>query len=61
MSLNEKDITPRNNQGYCHGYWEYYHSNGVLWFKGNYIYDQKDGLFIWLGEDGITDNIEFYV
>ena len=33
----KEDITPRNEKGQRHGYWERYWSNGKLWHKGNYI------------------------
>ena len=35
--MKTKDITPYNEKGERHGYWEYYHSNGQLSYKGNYV------------------------
>jgi antitoxin component YwqK of YwqJK toxin-antitoxin module len=26
-----------NTEGNREGYWEYYHNNGTIWFKGNFI------------------------
>ena len=26
-----------NEQGQKHGYWEFYHENGQLWYKGDYL------------------------
>ena len=41
--MKSKDITPYNEQGKRHGYWEYYHKNGQLWFKGNYVNGNRHG------------------
>ena len=38
-----KNIESYNDKGERHGYWEEYHSNGKLWYKGNYINDKYDG------------------
>ena len=38
-----KDITPYNDNGKRHGYWEYYHYNGNLVFKGNFVNGNKHG------------------
>jgi antitoxin component YwqK of YwqJK toxin-antitoxin module len=36
--MKNKDITPRNEQGESHGYWEwYYFDNGQLCYKGNFV------------------------
>ena len=32
-----KNIEPINDKGQRHGYWEYYHPNGTLMYKGNYV------------------------
>jgi antitoxin component YwqK of YwqJK toxin-antitoxin module len=29
--------------GLKEGYWEWYHDNGKLYIKGNYISDRRDG------------------
>jgi len=33
---SDKDISPFNNKGEPHGYWEVYRTNGELWFKCNF-------------------------
>ena len=38
-----KDITPYDNNGKAHGYWELYHPNGKLAYKGNYIHGLRHG------------------
>lgn len=37
------DKSPRNKQGLCHGYWEIYHKNGNLFYKGNFINNKEEG------------------
>ena len=37
-----KDITPRNNKGEQHGYWEYYYK-GNLWYKCFFQNDKRVG------------------
>jgi antitoxin component YwqK of YwqJK toxin-antitoxin module len=39
----KKDITPKNNQGQPHGYWEQYWSDGQLDYKGSYNNGKRDG------------------
>ena len=34
--MNNKDITPINNKGQKHGYWEIYWVNGDINYIGNY-------------------------
>jgi antitoxin component YwqK of YwqJK toxin-antitoxin module len=41
--MKNKNITPYNENGEEHGYWEYYWSNGNLWYKGNYVDGKKHG------------------
>ena len=38
-----KDLKPKNEKGEKHGCWEKYHSNGQLWYKGNYNNGKQDG------------------
>jgi len=38
-----EDITPYNNKGQRHGYWEWYFFNNLLTFKGNYFNGNKIG------------------
>ena len=48
----KKDITPFNEEGEPHGYWESYYSNGQLYYKGNYVNGEKNGYWevYYLGE-----------
>jgi antitoxin component YwqK of YwqJK toxin-antitoxin module len=41
--MNPKDITPCNDQGKRHGYWERYYTNGQLYYKGNFVDGIKHG------------------
>jgi len=44
--MKTKDIQPINEKGERHdehGYWEHYHYNGQLWFKGNYVDGNRHG------------------
>jgi len=38
-----KDITPRNDKGEQHGYWEYYYFGQTLWYKCFYHNGKKVG------------------
>ena len=38
-----QDKKPRNENGFAHGYWERYHHNGNLWFKGEFINGKRHG------------------
>jgi len=38
-----KDITPRNDKGQQHGYWEVYYHNGQLMFKSFYHNGKRVG------------------
>lgn len=31
-----KDITPRNDKGQLHGYWEWYNGSDNPWYKGSW-------------------------
>jgi len=39
----KNDITPHNDKGQAHGYWERYYSNGNICYKGNYLNGDKIG------------------
>jgi antitoxin component YwqK of YwqJK toxin-antitoxin module len=41
--MKNKDITPYNENGNPHGYWERYYSNGNLGYKGNYVDGKQHG------------------
>jgi len=38
--------------GQRHGYWEEYHSNGKLIFRGNYINGKRNGYWEWYYYNG---------
>ena len=42
MKIN---LTPSNNKGQPHGYWEKYWLNANIWYKGNFINGKKYGLW----------------
>ena len=48
----KKDITPFNEEGEPHGYWEIYYPSGKLWFKGNYVNGKQDGYWEWYHSNG---------
>lgn len=43
--LLSKDITPYNDNGEMHGYWEEYFNNGKLKYTGTYVNGKKHGSF----------------
>lgn len=43
--MGKKDITPINEKGERHGYWELYYSNGNIWIKRDYVNGIAHGLF----------------
>ena len=55
--MKNKNITPRNENGKPHGYWEYYHSNGKLWVKGNYVNGNRHGYW----EEWYDNQINYYI
>jgi hypothetical protein len=52
---NEK--RPRNKIGEPHGYWEEYHTDSVLFFKGNYIDGKRIGYWEWHDSDLFANSI----
>jgi len=38
-----KNITPRNDKGQQHGYWERYYNDGKLWYKGFFHNNKQVG------------------
>ena len=50
--MNKKDIKSFNNKGEPHGYWEIYHRNGNLCYKGNWKHGKQDGLWEWCYDNG---------
>ena len=50
--MNSTDITPRNDKGERHGYWELYYSNGQLMYKGNYVDGKQHGYWEYYHSNG---------
>jgi len=48
----KKEISPKNDKGQAHGYWEQYWSNGQLFFKANYVNDKQHGYWEVYHESG---------
>jgi len=42
-----KNISPFNDKGVQHGYWERYNYNGELWYKCVYINGKLNGFDGW--------------
>ena len=49
-----------NSNGKRHGYWEFYHDNGQLWMKGNFINGDPDGIWEYYHKNGDLDEIIIY-
>jgi len=51
-----KNITPFNDKGQAHGYWEEYHPNGQLGYKCVYINDKENGIeeYYWNNDGKLT-------
>ena len=47
-----KNKTPYNDNGQRHSYWEIYHYNGQLHYKGNYINGNEDGIWEYYYSNG---------
>ena len=66
--MKKQNLTPYNNKGQRHGYWEIYHNNVIIFSKGNYINGRRNGLwefyydngYIWYKCDYINDKIYGY-
>ena len=41
-----KNKNPRNNKGQPHGLWIYHFSNGIVWYKGQFINNIRHGYWI---------------
>ena len=57
--MKTTNITPRNEKGEAHGSWEYYWSNGQLYYKGNYVNGNKHGYWEYYWSSGEL-NIKIY-
>ena len=52
-----KNITPYNENGKPHGYWEDYYDNGNLFYKGNYVDGKPHGYW----EETYLNQINYYI
>ena len=59
--MKNKDKRPYNENGERHGYWERYHDNGKLWYKGTYVNGIKHGYWELYYSDGNLDYKGSYV
>ena len=59
--MKSKNITPYNEQGEPHGYWEYYYYNGQLMFKGNYVNGKLHGYWEDYYENGQLVYKTYYI
>ena len=59
--MTSKDITPRNDKGEKHGYWEYYYYNGQLYSKGKYVNGNRHGYWEYYHTDGQLDSKIYYI
>ncbi len=57
----KKDITPYNEKGERHGYWEKYYLNGNLWYKGNYVNGNRHGYWEWYHDNGKLKDKIYYI
>ena len=59
--MKSKDITPLNEQGEPHGYWEDYYANGQLSSKGNYVNGKEHGYWEWYYSNGQLKSKTYYI
>ena len=59
--MKNKDITPKNELGQAHGYWEEYYNNGQLMYKGNYVDDNRHGYWEWYSYNGQLKSKQYYI
>ena len=55
--MKNKDITPLNENGEPHGYWEVYYYYGNLDYKGTYVNGKKHGYW----EQPCLNRINYYM
>ena len=58
MKIN---ITPKNEKGQRHGYWEWYYDNGQLECKGSYINGQAHGYWEIYDCNGKLESKQYYI
>ena len=59
--MKRKDITPINEKGERHGYWESYYSNGQLKYKGNFVNGKQHGYWEYYYYDGQLKEKTYYI
>ena len=59
--MKSKDITPRNEKGEKHGYWETYYFNGNLWYKGHYKNGIREGYWKWYYSNGDLKTQQIFI
>ena len=59
--MKNKNITPINDKGERHGYWEVYYSNGQLYTKGNYVNGKPHGSWEVYYDNGLLSSKGNYV
>ena len=59
--MKTKDITPYNEKGEPHGYWELYYDNGQLMYKGNYVDGKQHGYWEWYYSNGQLESKTYYI
>jgi antitoxin component YwqK of YwqJK toxin-antitoxin module len=47
--------------GVREGYWEWYHSNGKLYIKGNYISGNREGYWEYYYSNGKLEKQEIFI
>jgi len=50
-----------NNKGLKHGYWEYYHDNGKLYHKENYVNGKRHGFYERYNSNGKLNLKQYYL
>jgi hypothetical protein len=44
-----------------HGYWECYHYDRILWYKGNYVNGERNGYWEWYDYKCNLQDKQFYL
>jgi antitoxin component YwqK of YwqJK toxin-antitoxin module len=55
------NINQYNDNGKKHGYWEVYHSNGNLIYKGNYINGKRIGYWEDYYSNGCLSHKQYFL
>jgi antitoxin component YwqK of YwqJK toxin-antitoxin module len=49
------EINQLDSEGRPHGVWEYYYTNGTLWWRVHYHHDKQNGVWESYYEDGTLE------